>query len=942
MRDRRTTPGFLADGGEMGALMRAHDWSASTLGPPEGWPQPLRTVVRLLLNTRHPTYIFWGAAGACLYNDAYRQSVGFERHPSSLGRPAREVWNEIWDIIGPQIDYVMAGQGATWHEDQLVPITRNGEREDVYWTYSYGPIDDETAANGVGGVLVLCTETTTNVQAKQRLAAEVARQRQVFERAPGFIAVLHGPEHRFEFVNQAYSRLFGGRNFIARTVREAFPELEGQGLLEVLDQVYATGERFVAYEHGIRLRSTPASAPTERFFDFVYEPMRDEAGCITGIFVEGYDVSERMTAEAALRELNEQLEQRVEERTRERDRLWQNSQDILAVIDIQGRFHAVSPVVTKVLGWTPDELVGRSALDIVHPEHRPSTELALARAAHSELPAHDNLYRHKDGSYRWISWVSAPGGELIYATGRHVTGEKEAAIALERSQARLRTVFETSYQMQGLLALDGTVLDANATSLAVIDSTLADVVGRAFWETPWFTATPGMPEKVRAAVLAAADGENFREEISVNVAVGLRSYDFSVRPIRDRHGTVIAIVPEAADTTEHRQAEEALRQSQKMEAVGQLTGGIAHDFNNLLTGITGSLELLQVRMAQGRVGEFNRYITAAQGASKRAAALTHRLLAFSRRQPLDPKAVDVNQLVGGMEELVRRTVGPAVRVEVTGAAGLWTTLADPNQLESALLNLCINARDAMPDGGRLMIETDNCRLDDNAGRRRELPPGQYVALSVSDTGTGMTPDVAARAFDPFFTTKPIGQGTGLGLSMIYGFARQSGGQVRISSRPGRGTTVRLYLPRHVGHADADDAPAKLAAAPRAGRGQTVLVVDDEPTVRMLVSEVLEDLGYIVVEAADGEAGLRVLHSDARIDLLITDLGLPGGTNGRQVADAGRMLRPGLRVLFITGYTDSAAIGGGPLESGMHVLIKPFAMEALASRIKALIAGTPGY
>jgi signal transduction histidine kinase len=451
-----------------------------------------------------------------------------------------------------------------------------------------------------------------------------------------------------------------------------------------------------------------------------------------------------------------------------------------------------------------------------------------------------------------------------------------------------------------------------------------------------------MPEKMHAAVLAVAAGGSFREEVSIQVAAGLRSFDFSIRPIRDRHGAIIAIVPEAADTTERRQAEEALRQSQKMEAVGQLTGGLAHDFNNLLTGIMGSLELLQTRMAQGRVNDFNRYITAAQSASTRAAALTHRLLAFSRRQTLDPKAVDLNHLVSGMEELVRRTVGPAVTVEVAAAAALWTTLVDPNQLESALLNLCINARDAMPYGGRLVIETGNCWLDTDSAHQHELSPGQYVSLSVRDTGTGMSPEVIARAFDPFFTTKPIGRGTGLGLSMIYGFARQSGGQVRIASEPGRGTTMRLYLPRHIGEAEAADMPAPAAAVPRAEQGETVLIVDDEPTVRMLVAEILEDLGYAVIEAADGAAGLQALQSDARIDLLITDVGLPGGINGRQVADAGRMLRRGLRVLFITGYADSAVVGNGHVEAGMQVLTKPFAMETLAGRIKDLIAGAPTY
>ena len=383
--------------------------------------------------------------------------------------------------------------------------------------------------------------------------------------------------------------------------------------------------------------------------------------------------------------------------------------------------------------------------------------------------------------------------------------------------------------------------------------------------------------------------------------------------------------------------EEALRQSQKMEAVGQLTGGLAHDFNNLLTGVTGSLELMQTRIAQGRVKDVDRYVTAAQDAARRAAALTHRLLAFSRRQTLAPKPTDVNRLALGMEDLIRRTVGPAIEFEsLAAAADLWPTLIDPGQLENALLNLCINARDAMPDGGKLTIEAGNRRLDQRAAQGRDLTPGQYVSLCVSDTGTGMPPEVIAKAFDPFFTTKPIGMGTGLGLSMIYGFAKQSGGQVRIHSQVGQGTTVCLYLPRHLGEADGVELAPDLADAPRAKDGQTVLVVDDEPTIRMLVAEVLEDLGYRAIEAADGAAGLQVLGSGVRIDLLVTDVGLPGGMNGRQVADAARVARRDLKVLFITGYAENAVLSHGHLDPGMHVLTKPFAMETLASRIRELI------
>lgn len=690
---------FIAGGGEMGALIRAHDWSQTTLGPPEDWPQSLRTATRLMLNTRHPVYIWWGADHICLYNDAYRQSIGSERHPGSLGRPGREVWDEIWGIIGPQIAQVMSGGGATWNENHLVPITRNGVREDVYWTYSYSPIDDEHAPNGIGGILVICSETTAQVRSRHQIAAENERQRLLLKQMPGFVGVLSGPTHIYEYVNDAYITISGPRNFLGRTVREVFPELAGQGFHELLDQVYSTGEPFVSRAMPIRL----SGEERDRFIDLLFHPIRNLDGEVTGIFVGGYDATEQVRGKAEIEAINVSLNDRI-------------------------------------------------------------------------------------------------------------------ALAL----------------------------------------------------------------------------------------------------------------------SERESMEEALRQSQKMEAIGQLTGGIAHDFNNLLAGITGSLEMLRARLSQGRIAETDRYVTAAQGAAKRAAALTHRLLAFARRQTLDPKPVDANRLIADMEDLIRRTMGPAITVENVGAGGLWTILVDPNQLENVLLNLCINARDAMVDGGTLTIETGNRWLDERSARTRDLPPGQYVSVCVSDTGIGMSPEVIARAFDPFFTTKPLGAGTGLGLSMTYGFARQSGGQVRIYSEIGKGAMVCLYLPRYLGDAVDAQLPERSGELARAQHEETVLIVDDEPTVRMLVSDILLELGYNSIEASDGTSGLQILQSNARIDLLITDVGLPGGINGRQMADAGRIRRPGLKVLFITGYAENAVVSHGHLEYGMHVLTKPFSMETLASRIRVLL------
>ena len=396
-----------------------------------------------------------------------------------------------------------------------------------------------------------------------------------------------------------------------------------------------------------------------------------------------------------------------------------------------------------------------------------------------------------------------------------------------------------------------------------------------------------------------------------------------------------------AEAAERERVEDALRQSQKMEAVGQLTGGLAHDFNNLLQGISGSLDLMRTRAAQGRTAEFGRYIENATASANRAAALTHRLLAFSRRQTLDPKPTNVNRLIGGMEALVRQTMGPGTRVKTRFAAELWPTLCDSNQLESTLLNLVINARDAMPDGGYLLIETTNTVLPDRRGTPGDVspgnaPPGDYVALAVTDTGAGMAPNVIARAFDPFFTTKPIGQGTGLGLSMVYGFVQQSGGFVRIDSETRQGTTVTICLPRHLG-TGAGEVEVEAATPRAATGGAVVLVVEDEPAVRMIILEVLSDLGYTLIEAADGRAGLHILESRTPVDLLVTDVGLPGGMNGRQLADAARQQRPGLKVLFITGYAETVAGGDGWMEQGMQVMTKPFGMDALAARVQGMIS-----
>ena len=690
-------------------------------------------------------------------------------------------------------------------------------------------------------------------------------------------------------------------------------------------------------------------------------PLRDERGGHVGYLKILRDRTAQHLAGEAL------------ETVAERSRLAQRAtRDAIWDWDLRANSVLWNEALGDAYGWTPEQVepTGDWWIAQIHPDDRAGVDESIHAVIEGTGTAWTDEYRFRraDGTYASVLdrgyVIRDPDGAAVRMIGAMFDrSERERAeVALRESEARYRTLFDA--MDEGFCVLEfvdgphGPLSDyvhVEANPAYARHAGIPGIVGRRLREVvgddeagSWvarFGAVLRTGQPIRFEQELVATGHHlelsaFRVEPPSRRQVAVLFQDVTARKraeaeLRALNDGLEQRVEER--TGELRRSEELLRQSQKMEAVGQLTGGLAHDFNNLLTGIIGALELLSTRVSQGRIKDVERYVTVAQGAARRAAALTHRLLAFSRRQTLDPKSTDANRLIGGMEELIRRTVGPAVELEVVGAGGLWPTLVDPNQLENALLNLAINARDAMPGGGRLTIETANAWLDARAARERDMQPGQYVAIAVSDTGTGMPPEVVARAFDPFFTTKPLGEGTGLGLSMIYGFARQSGGQVRIYTEEGRGTTMRLYLPRHQGPAEEAAAAAALADAPRAGAGQTVLVVDDEPSVRVLVTEVLEELGYAAIEAADAISGLAVLRSDARVDLLVTDVGLPGGMNGRQMADAAREARPDLKVLFITGYAENAAVGNGHLGPGMHVMTKPFAMEALAGRVRELIA-----
>jgi signal transduction histidine kinase/DNA-binding response OmpR family regulator len=875
---------FIGDG-EMARLMRAHDWAATPLGPVEHWPQSLKVAIRLLLTSRFEMWLGWGPDIAFFYNDAYRPTLGL-KHPRSLGMPTRELWSEIWDAVEPKLRSVYERGEATWDRALRLLIDRHGYLEETYHTFSYSPLLDD--AGRVGGVFCAVTEETERVIGERRLkllrelsaclalavdeaavmaaarsclcggaldlpwcavyrfdeqgrarrvlacgfaaehalapaelpadgsgvfdlrpvwagaehlrvdlpddpsaptgewdraphaaviaplgsagrerprgvlvaglnphrpvdadavgfvvllaaaleaslanaqarederrrssalTAERDRLRRMFEQAPSFMCLLSGPEHRFELANEAYRQLVGERELLGLSVREALPEVEGQGYFELLDSVYRSGQAFVGRKLEVGLQTAAENEPRRRYVNLVYQPVLDDAGQVGGIFVEGNDVTLQKEAEDALQALNATLEQRVVQRTDE-----------------------------------------------------------LARALES----------------------------------------------LKRESAE------------------------------------------------------------RAA------------------------------------------------------AESALRQAQKMESIGALTGGIAHDFNNLLQVISGNLQLLSRHVA-GQPAAEKRVASALAGVA-RGAKLASQLLAFGRRQPLEPKVVNIGRFVRGMDDLLRRALGEEIELETVIGGGLWNNLVDPTQIENALLNLVINARDAMNGRGRLTIEAGNAMLDDAyALAHAEVQPGQYVMVAVTDTGCGIPPEILDRVVEPFFSTKPEGKGTGLGLSMVYGFVKQSGGHMKLYSEVGHGTTVRLYLPRVM---QAEDVLVDAAGLAVHGGAETVLVVEDDDEVRDTAVATLADLGYRVLQARDATRALELLESGAPVDLLFTDVVMPGPLRSPELARRAQARRPSLAVLYTSGYTENAIVHGGRLDPGVELLSKPYTREALARKVRHVLSLRP--
>ena len=923
-------------GGELGKRIRAFDWSQTSLGPMVDWPQSLRTAADIVLHSPVAMVLLWGREGIMIYNDAYSIFAG-RQHPRLLGLPVLEGWPEVAAFNAHVMDVGLRGETLSFESQHLI-LYRNGAAEDVWLDLNYSPVADESSKPA--GVLAIVVETTERKRGEQELRereAELARVQKIGgvgglevdlrggfrnRRSPEYLTV-HGlpPDAKNESHEEWVRRIHPDDRV---RVESNFREVVAGNATD-----YSAEYRIIRPSDGA-LRWISAKAVIER----------DEKGQPVRLIGAHTDITERRRIEDALRAADERIQLALDAGAVVGTWVWDIPNDRLTG---DARF-------ARTFSLDPEQaargVTRKKALPQVYPDDVEPVQTAMRHAMKNGGPYRSEYrLRHADGIYRWIESngqceLDADGNPARFAGVLiDINDRKQAETKLQQLNATLehqveqRTrerdrIWNNSNELMASASFDGALKSVNPAWTRMLGWDEATLLSRPFREF----IHPDDIAIATAAIEVLARGDSVsRFEGRLLCSDG--SHCLIAWNAAPWEGEFYAV---GRDITDQREVEESLRQAQKMEAVGQLTGGIAHDFNNLLTGIVGALDLLRTRIGQGRFDSVDRYITAAMTSANRAAALTHRLLAFARRQPLDPKPVNANQMITSLEDLLRRTIGEQIQLEIVAAGGLWPTMCDPNQLENAIINLALNARDAMPDGGKLTIETANAHLDNSyAAAQRDVTPGQYVAICISDTGVGMNAAVIAQAFNPFFTTKPLGQGTGLGLSMIYGFAKQSEGHVRIYSEVGEGTTVKLYLPRYRGNLEDttilfDEAPSQQDMT-----GEIVLVVEDEPIVRELVVDLLRDAGYHVLQAKDGPSGLVILESSQRLDLLITDVGLPG-MNGRQLADHARASRPTLKVLFITGYAENAAFAGGFLAPGMEMLTKPFAMDALIDRVRDMI------
>jgi signal transduction histidine kinase/CheY-like chemotaxis protein len=973
----------LAGGGEMGGLVRAFDWSATALGPIAAWPRSLRTIVGILLTTRHPMFLWWGPGLIQFYNDGYRASLGPERHPSALGQPGPACWAEVWDTVGPQIRFVLETGDSTWHEDHLVPITRGGRLQDVFWSYSYSPVRDDEGE--IRGVLATVQETTRRVLAERRLrllaelaeaeaaarsqeeacalaaavlgrhtpdvpfarlhlreapargfrlvaqtgampeslarahiihpgkrsgprrleallrdlgpllvtafedpaeramvlpvpadlvdgtvdgllvvgvspaialdqahrdflstlatqvaqsigtarahdrarrraealSQELSRLDTLFKKSPAFLAVLRGPELRFELVNPAYSRLIGQRDVLGKPAREAMPEVEGQGFFELLEVVYRTGEPFVGNELRMHLQSASGAPLEAHYFSFAYQAMRDAQGVIWGVLATGYDVTEQVRSRQAAERLA--AEREIERR----------------------QLHTL-------LEQAPVGIVVREA----------------------------------------------PSGRLLYANRRAeiVLGASPVPDQLPSGDEQFRC------------------FDADGRLLAPEEWPMNRAMLRG--------------EVVELQIMRVEHVDGRRIEISANAA-----------PVRDASGRIVAGVAFFQDVAAERRREQQLQDAQRLQSVGTLAGGVAHEINNQMTVVLNFGEFILEALGSHHPQAADLRVVLQAG--MRAVRVSQQLLAFTRRQVTQPRDVVLPELAAGLLPVLGRLLGPDKTLELAALRSTWHVHADPGQLEQVLINLVANARDATPTGGRVSIGVaDVVHVGPStADRGYAIQPGRYVVLTVADTGRGMDAATLARVFEPFYTTKPVGEGTGLGLSMVYGIVKQHRGYIEADSAPGEGTTFRVCLPAVSEPETVAGGPDAAASSRETGdvarRPAVVVVVEDEREVRVLTVRALEKAGYVTLAAADGAAGLELVREHPEVEVVVTDMIMPY-LNGRQLADQVAELRPGVPVLFTSGHTADAAVLRELLPPRAPYLQKPFTGAELTDAVDGLI------
>lgn len=913
--------------GEMARIMRAHDWSATPLGDPSHWPDELKIPLRMLLTSRFEMWLGWGPDLHFFYNDAYIPTLGI-KHPAMLGRPFREVWSEVYDEVADQVARVRAGE-ATWNTALLLLLERSGRPEETYHSFSYSPLYDADGA--VGGLLCVVSEETARIISERRL--ETLRHLGVS---------LAGGVDRASVCAAVHSTFSANRRdfpFVAlRIAGEDVADEDAsvfRQLASCLPGRFTEGGGIVALPSGREWPGGDWDRPPGDAIAIAIPGPGDKAEANALVLAlnpyRGDDQDILAIARLIAAQIGGALANiaALQAERRRADRMWSVSRDLMIVIDEEGVFRSVSPSWTRILGHPVDQVVGRHFAAFMHPDDIAASEGALSSAlGDQELTSYENRLRSIGGDYHRIEWHTSLEDGLVYAYGRDITERRQVEEALSESEEQFRHLVQgvTDYAIY-MIDLEGHVSSWNEGARRIKGYEPDEIIGKHF--SYFYTAEDrAAGEPARALETARQEGRFLAEGWRMRKTGERFRASVVIDAIRDDEGRPIGFAKITRDITERERtqreletAREALFQSQKMDAIGQLTGGVAHDFNNLLMAVLSSLELLRKRLPDDPLSQ--RLLDNAVEGAQRGATLTQRMLAFARRQDLKVDRIDLPQLLAGMNDLVQRSIGPEWPISTGFPLRLPPVRADANQLEMALLNLIVNARDAMPAGGPILISATREDLAEGAIAR--LAAGSYVRLVVKDQGSGMDAETLRRATEPFFTTKGVGKGTGLGLPMVHGMAQQIGGTFELQSRAGEGTGAIIWLP--VEHEEPVAAVPEIEESRPEVRRLTILAVDDDALVLINTAALLEDLGHEVIEAESAVIALDVFRSREDIDLVVTDQAMPGMT-GVDLIAALDDIRPDTPTIIASGYGEGVEMPGREVVR----LSKPFNQVRLAKAI----------